>query len=294
MYELIKVSEKCYYIDSPSKIGVVDIGGGKVVLIDSGNNRDVGKKIKKILDEKGWQLSAIYNTHSHADHIGANKYLQNLTGCKIFARGIEADFTNHPILESTYIYGGRPPRDLCHKFLLAEECVCDYLTEESLVPGMHMIELLGHSFDMVGFVFDDGVAYIGDALSSIEVLNKYGIGFIYDPDLYIETLNKLLDVDAKIFIPTHAALSSDLSELVLHNVKKVSEIKEKIISLCREPKSFEEILKELFDQYSLNMNFEQYALVGSTVRSYLSRLLDNGKISVSFDANIMKFFAKED
>ncbi len=33
------------------------------------------------------------------------------------------------------------------------------------------------------------------------------------------------------------------------------------------------------------MNFEQYVLVGSTVRSYLAWLKDNGKVTVSFVDN---------
>ena len=119
MYELIKVSERCYYIQSPAKIGIYKISDDEVCLIDSGNDKDAGKKVLKILNEQGWHLSAIYNTHSHADHIGGNGYLQAQTGCKIYAKGIEADFTNHPILESAFLYGGCPMEELKHKFLLA-------------------------------------------------------------------------------------------------------------------------------------------------------------------------------
>ena len=43
MYELVKVTEHCYYFESPAKIGLVDIGDGNVVLIDSGNDKDAGK-----------------------------------------------------------------------------------------------------------------------------------------------------------------------------------------------------------------------------------------------------------
>ena len=59
MYELIQVSDKCYYIQSPAKIGLVITGDDEVCLIDSGNDRDAGKRIKRILDEKGWSLNAI-------------------------------------------------------------------------------------------------------------------------------------------------------------------------------------------------------------------------------------------
>lgn len=35
------------------------------------------------------------------------------------------------------------------------------------------------------------------------------------------------------------------------------------------------------------MNFEQYVLVGSTVRSYLSWLKDTGKLNAGFDGNLL-------
>lgn len=37
------------------------------------------------------------------------------------------------------------------------------------------------------------------------------------------------------------------------------------------------------------MNFEQYVLVGSTIRSYLSWLKDLGKLSVSFENNMLQW-----
>ena len=85
MYELIRVSEDCFYINCPAKIGVVKTGEQDVCLIDSGNDKDAGKKVKKILDAQGWTLKTIYNTHSHSDHIGGNKYLQTQTGCQVCA-----------------------------------------------------------------------------------------------------------------------------------------------------------------------------------------------------------------
>ena len=88
MYELIQISEHDYYIQSPAKIGLVKLNDTEVCLIDSGNDKDAGRKVRKILDEHEWTLKAVYNTHSNADHIGGNKYLQGQTGCKIYAPGI--------------------------------------------------------------------------------------------------------------------------------------------------------------------------------------------------------------
>ena len=106
MYELIQVTNNSYYIQSPAKMGLVKLDDTRVCLIDSGNDRDAGKKVKRLLDANGWQLTAIYNTHSNADHIGGNKYLQGQTGCRIYAPGIECAFTRYPALEPAFLYGG--------------------------------------------------------------------------------------------------------------------------------------------------------------------------------------------
>lgn len=142
MYELIQVSQDCFYIESPAKIGLVRVSDDTVCLIDSGNDKDAGKKVRKILDANGWQLEAIYNTHSHADHIGGNRYLQGQTGCRIYAPGIECAFTKHPILEPSFLYGGNPPKDLRHKFTMAQESDSMLLNQEVLPEGMSIIDLL--------------------------------------------------------------------------------------------------------------------------------------------------------
>lgn len=287
MYELIQISEITYYIQSPAKIGIVKINDNDVCLIDTGNDKDAGRKIKKVLDSNGWNLKAIYNTHSNADHIGGNKYLQTQTGCKIYAPGIDCDFTNHPILEPSFLYGGYPCKDLRHKFLLAQESNAEYLTKEVLPNGFEIISLPGHFFDMVGFRTPDDVIFLADCLSSKETLDKYQIGFIYDVAAYIKTLEMVKSLSANMFIPAHATATEDISPLAQYNIDKVQEISEKIVAICKEPICFEMILKRLFTEYSLTMNFEQYVLVGSTVRSYLSWLKDTGRVNAEFENNML-------
>ena len=287
MYELIQVSEQSYYIQSPAKAGLVRLNEREVCLIDSGSDKDAGRKVRQLLDANGWHLTAIYNTHSNADHIGGNKYLQGQTGCKIYAPGIECAFTRYPVLEPSFLYGGYPCKELRHKFLMAQESGAQELTPECLPDGFEILSLPGHFFDMVGFRTPDDVVYLADCLSSQETLDKYQIGFIYDVASYLNTLERVKSLRANMFVPAHAPASEDVSGLAQYNIDKVLEIADRIVDICQTPLCFEAILQKLFSAYGLTMNFEQYVLVGSTVRSYLAWLKDTGRLNSLFEQNML-------
>ncbi len=285
MYELNRVGERSYYINCPAKIGIYKLNDTDVYLIDSGNDKDAGRKVRKILDENGWKLKGIINTHSNADHIGGNKYLQQQTGCKIFANKIEAAFTEYPLLEPSFLYGGYPCKDLRHKFLMAKESNVCKITAIDFPKQLEVIDLKGHFFDMIGIRTPDNVVFLADCISSKETLDKYQISFIYDVEEYLNTLDRVEKMEADMFVPAHADAGGDIKELVQYNRIKVYEIIEKIKEFLTEPMCFESLLKKLFDEYGLVMNFEQYVLVGSTVRSYLSYLKDKGQITAEFKDN---------
>ena len=294
MYELIQVTESAYYIQCPAKIGLVRTGPDRAVLIDSGSDKDAGKKAKKILDANGWKLEAIYNTHSHADHIGGNEYLQKQTGCRVYAFGIERDFTEHPVLEPAFLYGGNPPGELRHKFLMAQPSEVQTLSWGSRPQStdLEVVWLPGHSWDMSGYRTADGALYLADCLSSAETLEKYRISFLVDVGAYLNTLENVKLMEAKVFIPSHAEATDDIAPLAELNIRAVNEIADTIAELCSEPLSFETLLAGLFRRYGLTMTFEQHALVGSTVRSYLTWMKECGRLAAFIEDNMLLWQAK--
>lgn len=50
MYELIRASDKTYYINFPAKIVIYKTNDNDMCLIDSGNNKNTGKKINKVFN----------------------------------------------------------------------------------------------------------------------------------------------------------------------------------------------------------------------------------------------------
>ena len=86
-------------------------------------------------------------------------------------------------------------------------------------------------------------------------------------------------------IPAEAG--AEIAPLAQYNIDKVWEIAGRILEVCRQPLCFEAILQRLFAAYGLSMDFQQYVLVGSTVRSYLAWLKDTGKLTARCEDNLL-------
>lgn len=284
--ELIQVGEKTYYLKNATNIGIYKIDNNKVYLIDTGNDKEAGKKILKIIEEQGWSIEGIINTHSNADHIGGNKLIQDRTNCNVYAYNIEKCFTENPILETSFLYGGYPFKDIRNKFLLAKESKA-ILINNNLPEGLEYFALRGHFFDMIGIKTSDNVYFLADSLFSEETISKYHLFFIYDVKEYINTLDYLGTLNGKLYIPSHCEATKDITSLININKNKIQEIINKICNICQTQISFEVILKNIFSEYHLVMDANQYILVGSTIRSYLAYLYDENKLTYVFKDNQM-------
>ena len=284
--DLVKVGEKTYYIKNPTNIGIYKIDDTNVYIIDSGNDKDAGKKILRIIEEQEWKVKGIITTHSNSDHIGGNKVIQDRTNCPIYAYRIEKSFSEFPILETSFLYGGYPYKDIRNKFLLAKESVVTAINN-NLPDGLEYFTLRGHFFDMIGIKTSDDVYFLADSLFSKETITKYHLFFIYDVREFLSTLDYLESLSGKMFIPSHCEATNDISYLIQINRNKVKEIIDKICSACAKEMTFEDILKCILDEYNLTINANQYVLAGSTIRSYLSYLADENILSYEFKNNKM-------
>lgn len=287
MYELVQVAENTYYINSPSKIGVYRVSDDDVWLIDSGNDKDAGRKIQKILDAQGWKLTAIINTHSNADHDGGNTLLQNRLGCAVYTTPMELAVVEHPILEPSFLYGGYPFKKLRNKFLMATPSKGQDIAEAKLPEGMEYFRLPGHFWDMIGVKTPDDVYFLADCVFGENIISKYHLSFFYDIAAQFETLDFVEKLEGKLFIPAHAEAMEDIKPLVAANRNKMLEILDKLMEICKEPLQFELILKRVFEVFELTMDYNQYVLIGSTVRSYLSYLVDQNKVEVYVEDHML-------
>lgn len=178
---------------------------------------------------------------------------------------------------------------------------------------LSIVALPGHYFGMVGAKTPDGVFFIADALAGAPIIEKYGVYFFYDLAAELETLSMLEHAEAEWFVPSHAEPVRDIKPLVALNRDKIYEIAEYIVKLAAEgpagaasgtlggdshaestpsfvaDASLEDIVAGVCARYNIALNAEQHVLVGSTIRSYLSWLCDQGRLEYGFERNRMIF-----
>jgi len=102
-------------------------------------------KILAALDETGWQLTHILNTHHHPDHAGGNKELKEKFGVEIIG----------PQAEASKIPG-------------IDRAVADGDTVDFGGHVARVLDVPGHTLGHIAFHFaDDSAAFVGDALFAL-------------------------------------------------------------------------------------------------------------------------------
>ncbi len=290
--ELRSITEDVWYIPNVVNIGVIRDKYNSVILIDTGIDRGIGKKINNLLINEKLILKAIVNTHSHADHCGGNKYLQDATGATIYAPVIEDVIISNPYLEPWYLFSGAAPIiDLQNKYLMAKASKVDRVIENSVQTlkfeniELNIIPLPGHAVNQIGIEFDS-VFFCADSIFSEELLVKHKVPFFINIRKTLETLNYLLSAHFSFYVPSHANPSPNISKVVKINIKSIKEIEEFVFNILTQPKTTDQVIKSVCDHFQLVLSHvNQYFLLKTPVLAYLSYLRNEKKIGVKLSSN---------
>lgn len=285
---LLNARGASWVIPGATNVGIVASGDG-AYAIDSGNDKEAGRKINKLLEGRNWKLLGIVNTHSNADHIGGNDYLQRMHGCPVFSSRAEKAFIESPEIEASFLWGGFPVRELRNKFFEAKPSnVTNVIDASTPLPnGMTAIPLPGHFFGMTGILTEDSVFYLGDCLFGKATLEKHRIPYVYDVREFRSSIRKVMETGAEVYVPSHGDIESDITATARANLDVVDRIQETILSILTERRTFDETLGLLCDAFGLALDAGRYALVGNTTRSFLSYLREEGLADFEFADNRM-------
>ncbi|MGA1863354.1 MBL fold metallo-hydrolase [Deferribacter thermophilus] len=260
---------------------------GEVVLFDSCLDLSIAKKIDKLLGKK---IKAIFHTHSHADHVGGDFFFYNKYRCDVYIHKNELSFLSYPYLEPSLLYGGAAYTAITGKFLKAEkiETALPFDSALDLLKELNieLIDLSGHSPAQTGFKFKD-VIFVGDALFSEDLIDKYKILYLFYPKSYLKSLETLESLEYKKIIFCHKGyLSKDEAlEIIKSNKSHLFEVYKTIYKIA-DGKTAEEITDILIDRLEIHINMDLISLVNSTVKGYLSWLELDNKLRVYYDKGV--------
>ncbi|MCR5614411.1 MBL fold metallo-hydrolase [Treponema sp.] len=300
----------------PTNIGIIAVtskdkpGTKDVYLIDSGPDKTMAQKLLDSLkaELKDFNLKAIIDTHSHADHCGANAELVRQTGAKVYSTLMEKSSIECPQNQSSIAYGGCPLPEYMSSYYLAEPSLVDQVisSDECFTlqddTTLQCIPLPGHYFEMVGILCTQvhngtkvSVFFTSDGIFTRGMLSKYWIPFIFDVGQFKESLDKIKSVKADFYAPSHGEIYTDISTLHELNMLSVIQNEDCIIQCLKQGSAtFEDILKYVADMNEIPIRLSQFMLVGSTIRSYITHLYKTERITWTFKKNKMYWRLAQD
>lgn len=308
---VINISDCIYYISGPTNIGIIEeqLSDTKsnLYMIDSGCNTEDGKRIfteiTEYFSKKDITIKAIINTHSHADHCGANNYIQQKTNCEIWITENEQGSLINPFLQPIISWGGNPLPEINSSYYVAEKTVPNKIinTNEKLTLNngikLSFINLPGHYFEMIGILCENDnkkILFASDGIFGRKNIGKYWIPFLYDVKEFKNSLDTISSLNADFCIPGHGEPTSQIEETVeLNKIAIISNEQCILEALKHKNQTQEDILKYVADKNEINLHIAQYMLIGCTIKAYLTFLYNEGKISYHIKENKMYWFKTE-
>lgn len=311
-----KIANNTYFIKGGTNTGVYTYKNN-AVIIDPGLAGARPKRILKKIDDAGFELKYILNTHEHDDHYGGCGQIKEQKPSVINVSSAYGKiYIENPILFPTYIVGGNcceiminaskmKERDITTVDKVISEGIFDLETGENFEDDgrklkeneIRVVDLKGHTEGSMGFITPDGVFFIGDLLVGEEMLEKFDFLFIFNIAKQFESLKKLENIEFEKIVLGHSKEVFDRNETKIL-IQKNRDALEKYINqtkkiLENKEMGYDNILKYIITENNLKCNYKEYHFFKASLVSLLTYLLDKGDIDYKIDEGELLYFLKE-
>lgn len=290
MNNVYQISDKVFYLSGGVNCAIIKAEANKAILVDTGQDKDYGRDLKKACESLGLVPSVIINTHSHADHYGGNDYLlRQYPNVPVYAPTFESSILQTPLLEPVYLFNGaKPLSELMSKWLLAKPSRVDHELKagglELLGVKLEVIDTSGHAHVQMSVKVDD-VLIAADALFGFSVLEKYPLPFGQDIGGQLKSAERLKELNIQTVLPGHGEPTSEVAQLIKKNLaafeRAASVVEEACVNITTEG-----VLQNVCRTLNITMtDLPRYYLNLCTVTAYLSYLREVKRVEVRLEDN---------
>lgn len=209
-------------------------------------------------------------THFHADHLtaipsGAEVYAP--WGEELFVASVRARlFFTHGVYMEGAVYKG------------SDVQIAGVVKPGDKIGPFEVVSLPGHTFGHVGY-YADGVLYAGDALFGDRVIERYGVPYLMDVDLFLSSLDRIIELSPEVLVIGHGPVAGS-KKRILELVEANKAAVERALRLVEAavPGDITSITIKVLKEAGGERGWENILLTMTTVRAVLSKLSREGLI----------------
>lgn len=295
--ELIKIKGGAHYIPAPTNVGVYVFKNKHCLLVDNCLDNSQARQIDEVLKLHGLRPKYIINTHSHLDHCGGNHYFQAAyPGCQVLGHASGRLFLENPDLLSVILFSSNPIKGIQKK---AQTFTVQYLLDWGINKindeKFEILSLEGHAPAQIGILTPEKVCFLGDAIFSQEIMDKYSLPYLFDIAGSMDTLQRLREIDADQFVVGHADqvyTRAEFGKLVDRNLDNLHQYLKQVLELLEHPLTREDLLENLTVLNNLELTLTEYHILFATVSAFIKYFYEREAIEYSIADGRLYYYAK--
>ncbi|GAU78847.1 MBL fold metallo-hydrolase [Fusibacter sp. 3D3] len=293
--EIINVFGNTYCIDTGmTYIPFYKLNEKEIVLLDSGYGNSEREGINMLIDDNGYRVYGIINSHAHIDHVGNNMFFKEKDKAIIAMTRLEAALCSSEESVKAY-FGGHTLKSVRGHFetMISETDILIDSEDELLEMGGVVFKIIptpGHSPAHISIITPDNVVYVGDTLISYEVMRgaKMPYAFILSVDFLSK--KKLSTLNCEHFIVAHKGIYSNIENLVDDNIAFYKHRAQRVYDVINKPMTLEEILRAVICEFDINVkSIHKQRVINRMMCSFVDYLIEIEQLTAEIENGFIKY-----